>query len=147
MFFTASAKTFSNGNEDVNGNLPMILSPITGQSPRGINVISGTSAELYGIEDGGSYVIKATEFEPEDKGWQEGASDKDGNLIRQFGYEKVTEIPIETVVAEAIRPVKAGEVKLKIVINKPSQGWLKAVEATDDVVATATAPAEVKEEV
>lgn len=129
-FFTASAKLFTNGNEDINGHLPMILSPITGVSPRGVNVISGTSAELYEIEKGKSYVVKATELEPEDKGWQEGASDKDGNLIRQFNYEKVAEIPIETVIAEALRPVKAGEKKLTVIINKPEQGWIKAEVST-----------------
>jgi hypothetical protein len=128
MFFTASAKemTHDENLQDTNEKWPMILSPITGKSPRGVNVISGTSAELYGILPGKSYVIKATELEDGDKSWQEGASDKSGNLIRQFQYENVAEIPIETVIAEAIRPSKAGEKKLSILINKPEQGWLKA---------------------
>ena len=134
MFFTASAKLMNHSDDylDTNGLYPMILSPITGQTPRGINVISGTSAELYGIEEGKSYVCKATELEAEDKSWQDDASDKDGNLIRQFSYEKVAEIPIETVIAEALRPVKAGEKKLTVLINKPEQGWLKA-KVTEDV--------------
>jgi len=135
MFFACSAKLMNHREElmDINDLYPVILSPITGTSPRGINVISGTSADLYEIEPGKSYFMKATELEEGDKSWVPDASDKEGNLIRQFQYEMQFEMPMELVIAQAMAPTPKGEVKLNILIKKPEQGWLKAKVTTPEL--------------
>lgn len=86
--FVASCKLFNSGKTDKKGKMPILLKPIAGQSPRGLNVLSGTSAELQGYKPGKTYVVSATEVEPYEK--------EDGSIIRSFNFDNVGEIsPLE----------------------------------------------------
>lgn len=84
VFFLASCKVFNSGNVDKNGKTPLILDPISGTSPRGLNVISGTSAELSGFTPGKCYAVKAVESEP--------YTDDKGNTTRSFNFNSVGEV-------------------------------------------------------
>lgn len=90
--FMASAKLFNNGDVDSQGLQPVALLPLTGVSPRGINVISGSSAELQGIEPGNCYAIRATEIEPTDEGYEPVISKKTGEEIRQFNFQMLATV-------------------------------------------------------
>lgn len=80
--FIASAKVFNSGKADKNGLEPLVLVPLAGTSPRGLNVISGTSAELQGYEAGKVHAISATEQEP--------YIDEDtGRTVRSFQFNNV----------------------------------------------------------
>ena len=86
--FIASVKNWNNGVADKNGKMPILLKPFAGTSPRGLNVISGTSAELQGFKVGTTCVVSATEGEPYDDG--------DGNITRSFNFDNIAEVsPIE----------------------------------------------------
>ena len=54
-----SAKKGEKREPDTNGKLPVVIEPIGGESPRGINVMSGTVAENQGLEEGKNYIFKA----------------------------------------------------------------------------------------
>ncbi len=112
--FVASCKKFNNGNVDTNGKEPLLLKPIAGTSPRGLNVISGTSAELQDFKPGKTYVVSATEGDMYEK--------EDGTSIRSFNFDNVAEVnPLE-----ALRYAK--EDALKVVIQAATK-----VEATEEV--------------
>lgn len=100
--FTASVKTFSGGNPDRNGKMPIVLQPISGMSPRGLNVLSGTVAENQGFVAGSVHAVVATERE-EFEG------------TRQFNFSSVGVItPLEAI-------ADAKENKLQLVIQ-PTTG-------------------------
>jgi hypothetical protein len=83
--FIASCKVFNSGNADKNGLMPLVLVPLAGTSPRGLNVISGTSAELQGYEAGKVYAISAIEQDP--------YIDEDtGRTVRSFQFNSVGEV-------------------------------------------------------
>ncbi len=117
--FVASCKKFNNGNVDTNGKEPLLLKPIAGTSPRGLNVISGTSAELQDFKAGKTYVVSATEGEEFEK--------EDGTMVRSFNFDNVAEVnPLE-----ALRYAK--EDALKVVI----QPVAKKKEAEEEVATNA----------
>lgn len=99
MLFVASCKSFNNGNVDKNGKEPMVLKPISGTSPRGLNVISGTSAELQGFEKGKMYIVDATEGELYTR--------EDGTTVRSFNFDAIAEVnPFEALAHAKSEPVK-----------------------------------------
>lgn len=116
--FMASAKTFNNGKVDKNGLPPVALLPLTGTSPRGINVIAGTSAELYGIEVGNCYAMRARELSAGDKGYSEDYSDQ-----RQFQFEMLA--PVDT-----FKAVEAG-------IKKPAKVLISNGESVEEPITSA----------
>mgnify|MGYP001072496525 CR=1 FL=1 len=86
--FVASCKNFNSGNPDKNGKDPILLKPIGGKSPRGINVLSGTSAELQDFIPGKCYAVQATETAPYET--------EDGRTVRSFNFDNLGELsPIE----------------------------------------------------
>lgn len=114
--FTATVKAWSQGEADKNGKMPLVLVPISGVSPRGLNVISGTSAELQGFKEGTVHAVTATEREVTPENEQYG---------RQFNFSSIgTLSPLE-----ALRDAK--ENPLNIII-KPA-----AVEANAPAVPVA----------
>jgi hypothetical protein len=90
--FMASAKEFNNAEPDTRGLMPVVLIPLTGHAPRPLNVISGTSALLQGIEVGDCYAIRATEIEPTDEGYEPVISKKTGEEIRQFNFQSLAKV-------------------------------------------------------
>ena len=61
--FIAVAKVFNGGEVDKNGKSPIVLQPLSGTSPRGLNVLSGTVAESQGFIPNKTYGVIATERE------------------------------------------------------------------------------------
>lgn len=64
VMFTGIVRKFSakKGEErtpDTNGKLPVVIEPIGGTSPRGVNVMSGTVAEGQNLVEGKNYIFKA----------------------------------------------------------------------------------------
>lgn len=85
---------WNNGTPDKNGNDPMVLIPLGGLSPRGLNVISGTSAELQGFVAGKCYIVNAIERPDEGFG-------------RQFNFSSIAEVnPFEALDYAKTEPVK-----------------------------------------
>jgi hypothetical protein len=80
--FVASCKPYNQGEpEEVSGLMPLLLEPIAGTSPRGVNVISGSSAQMQGFEVGKCYACKATEREIFVK--------KNGDQVRSFDFSAI----------------------------------------------------------
>ena len=94
VFFLASCKSFNNGELDKNGKAPLILDPIAGVSPRGLNVISGTSAELSGFVAGKCYGVKAVEQE-------EYVNPETGKTTRSFNFSAVGEVGVMEAMVQA----------------------------------------------
>lgn len=94
VFFMASCKAFNGGIADRNSLMPVILDPISGKSPRGLNVISGTSAEMNGFEVGKCYGVKAVETEV--------YVDKDGKSVRSFNFSVIGELSVQDAMKEAM---------------------------------------------
>lgn len=74
----ATAKEFTQGTEDKNGLMPVMLNVLAGKAPNR-NVISGTVADNEGIEKGKTYLIQVRE------------TAKDEEFGRQFVFSKVAE--------------------------------------------------------
>lgn len=79
---------------DKNGKLPVVLQPISGTSPRGLNVLSGTVAENSGFEPGKTYGVIATE-RPADEEYG-----------RQFSFTKVGEVSAIEAMSQPLGAVK-----------------------------------------
>lgn len=89
--FIGVVKKFAMGTEDSNGLLPLAIIPLTGVSPRALNVVSGSSAEIMDIVPGKAYGFTATETEPTDEGY-EPVENKQGDIVRQFNFQSLVEI-------------------------------------------------------
>jgi hypothetical protein len=97
--FVASCKMFNQGEPDEQGKMPMVLVPTAGTSPRGINVISGTSAELQGFEAGKCYAVVANEREVYVK--------DSGEKVRSFDFNAIGQMTaMEAMLAGAQLPLK-----------------------------------------
>lgn len=61
VIFVGVAKPFGGlkAKKDKNGNMPMVLDPYCGTSPRTLNVVSGTVFKNQGFVEGKKYEIKA----------------------------------------------------------------------------------------
>ena len=93
---------------DKNGKDPVKLRPIAGRCIDA-NVISGTSAEVYGFELGKSYVVAINEVD---------AIEKDGKSFRQFKFTNLGE-------AGPIELMKIGIVPVEIVNVLPEKEVVK----------------------
>ena len=95
--FVASVK-FWNVKEggkptDKNGHKPLVLIPFGGKAPRGLNVISGSSALLQGFLPGKCYIVTATE------------RPLDEEHGRQFNFESIAEVnPFDALTYSASNP-------------------------------------------
>jgi len=97
--FVASVKKWNNGSPDKKGMEPILLKPFAGTSPRGLNIISGTSAELQGFTVGKTCVVSATEGEPYTKA--------DGSVVRSFNFDNIADVnPIEAIAHAKSDPLK-----------------------------------------
>ena len=97
--FVASVKKWNGGSPDKNGNDPILLKPFAGTSPRGLNIISGTSAELQGFTVGKTCVVSATEGEPYTKA--------DGSVVRSFNFDNIADVnPMEAIAHAKSDPLK-----------------------------------------
>lgn len=79
---------------DKNGKAPVALQPISGTSPRGLNILSGTVAEQQGFVPGKTYGVMATE-RPTDEEYG-----------RQFNYTKIGELSALEVMTMPLNGVK-----------------------------------------
>lgn len=69
---------------DVNGNMPIQLTPLAGQIPSRGTVISGTIAQTLGLEAGNSYVVQITYRDTNDYG--------DNYNVQNLGKLQVTDL-------------------------------------------------------
>jgi hypothetical protein len=83
--FLATVKSFTNGEADKNGNLPVILNPVAGKCPDK-RVIAGTVALNDGMQINKTYLISCTE------------GDEDPEYGRQFNYSVVAEASLMEIV-------------------------------------------------
>lgn len=127
VFFLASCKAFNGGIADSQGKMPVVLNPIAGESPRGLNIISGTSAELQGFEPGKCYGVKAIEQElythPE-------GHERAGQQVRSFNFDSVGEIGV----MEAMREAKSNKPTYLI---QPEGAVVPAEQASEEIEANA----------
>lgn len=97
--FIASVKKWNNGTADGKGMDPVVLKPFSGHSPRGLNVISGTSAELQGFKVGTTVVVSAVETEPY-------TNPATGKVTRSFNFDNIAEInPLEALAHAQSNPL------------------------------------------
>ena len=84
--FIACVKEANNIKANKRNVRPVILDPVWGTTPRGINVLDGTVAKNNGIECNKAYMFKAIELEPNDKGFNFNITN------RQFNFSKLIEV-------------------------------------------------------
>jgi len=92
----ATVNRFNNGEEDKNGNLPVILNVIAGKCPNR-NVLSGTVAENAGFEVGETYLVQCREIEPSDE------------YGRQFVYNKMKVLDVNNIL-DSIEKLQKAEI-------------------------------------
>jgi len=82
----ASVRAITSESDKIRANkhgvLPLVLDPIAGKSPRGINLMDGTAAENSGVEADNVYAFKVTEHEPGDERFNDKVE------VRQFDFQK-----------------------------------------------------------
>jgi len=119
----AVAKTFKNGQKFDKGTTKAAIAmvPLTGNSPRGLNVLSGTSAELYEIEIGKCYAMQATEQVEGMKGFNPDAEDKNGDCPRQFQFRMLVEVDAWQAVTAGIASPPVIEMASQSVITEDSK--------------------------
>lgn len=114
-FFVACVKTATLGGKikaNQHGMIPLVLEPVQGKSPRGINILDGTVAENDEIESGKTYAFKATELLPGDKGFNPDVEN------RQFNFSRMGE-PISTM--EMVELAMKNDIT--ILVNPEKDSW------------------------
>jgi len=83
---------------DKRGLRPVAIKPLSGNAPRALNVISGTTAseEVLDLSIGKCYWFQATELTEGMKGY----SDAHAN-IRQFNYDMIAEVSVKDAIIES----------------------------------------------
>ena len=80
-----NVQEFNNGSSDVNGNLPVFLSPIAGTMPFK-NLLNGTIASNSGFEINGTYMVSVDELE------------EDAEYGRQFRFTNLGKLSIMDII-------------------------------------------------
>lgn len=88
VIFVGVAKPFSglNARKDKNGNMPMVLDPYCGTSPRTLNVISGTVGKGQAFVEGKKYEIKAVHM------GQAPSTVNPDKIVESFNFSNMGEI-------------------------------------------------------
>ena len=113
-----SVNTFSKGNADKNGLLPVILNVIAGKSPNR-TVLSGTVAEMNGFETGKTYLASVREVEANDYG-------------RQFVWAKLKEVSAVEIVEAASKMSKAEIFSIERITSEATQTINQEAAAFDE---------------
>ena len=103
-----SVNTFSKGNADKNGLLPVILNVVAGKSPNR-TVLSGTVAEMNGFETGKTYLASVREVEADDE------------YGRQFVWAKLKEVSAVEIVEAASKMPKAEIFSIERITSEATQ--------------------------
>ena len=108
--FVASAKQWNGGKPDKNGLDSVVLIPFGGTSPRGLNVICGTNAQMQGFVLNKCYIVTATE-RPEDPEYG-----------RQFNFTAIAEVnPFDALTYSSNNPtrvlIEKGDVDMEVQEN------------------------------
>lgn len=92
---TVQAWNGKGAKADKKGNMPLVLIPFGGTTPRGLNVINGTSAQLQGFQINKCYIVTATERPYEE---EHGV---------QFNFASIAEVnPFDALTYSGNNPVK-----------------------------------------
>src|SRR5690606_36659982 len=85
VYFLAKVAIFTSESEhaDKNGKMPVVLTPLGGESPRGRNIVSGTIAESEGFEAGKTYLVMGTHTGT--------VETEDSERIESFNYTNLAE--------------------------------------------------------
>lgn len=113
-----SVNTFSKGNADKNGLLPVILNVVAGKSPNR-TVLSGTVAEMNGFETGKTYLASVKEVEANDYG-------------RQFVWAKLKEVSAVEIVEAASKMPKAEIFSIERITSEATQTINQEAAAFDE---------------
>lgn len=113
-----SVNTFSKGNADKNGLLPVILNVVAGKSPNR-TVLSGTVAEMNGFETGKTYLASVREVEANDYG-------------RQFVWAKLKEVSAVEIVEAASKMSKAEIFSIERITSEATQTINQEAAAFDE---------------
>ena len=113
-----SVNTFSKGNADKNGLLPVILNVVAGKSPNR-TVLSGTVAEMNGFETGKTYLASVREVEANEYG-------------RQFVWAKLKEVLAVEIVEAASKMPKAEIFSIERITSEATQTINQEAAAFDE---------------